>query len=215
MNCQHIQQQWDAYRDGDLAGPDREAFERHLRECDACGELWRREALWLQALGETPADLADPFYAADFAERAIDRWQRPRVGVIGRIVRWGAIAACVLFVGVVTLAVISGGGKRDRGATPGDVAVINKPPVKHDKVVDKPKETDVAANTDAPDSPDAEATDPVSVLVLDVNKQISDQPSNIRQTYNETASLLSFGQMINMLTPSRPAKPGVEEQRTQ
>src|ERR1041384_6053405 len=98
MNCERLQQLWDDYRDGQLAGPDARGLEQHLADCPACEKLWRGESAWLGILGEkTPVSSAAAARAVSTAvPRRWSRWQRP--SVIGRISRMTAAAAVIAVI---------------------------------------------------------------------------------------------------------------------
>ena len=95
MNCERVQQLWDDYRDGLLAGAEARGLEQHLADCPECEALWRSESGWLRILGEkTP--IAGDAEAAVFTEHVLRRWSRShQPSAIGRIVRLSAAAAVV------------------------------------------------------------------------------------------------------------------------
>ena len=99
---------WERFRDGELTGPQRRAFEQWLGQEPGAAEAFEAESHLLESLAEPDADLeAD---GPTFAQRTLDRWQAPRrhdqppsaaTAVVARLPwRWLGVAACVGLIGL-------------------------------------------------------------------------------------------------------------------
>lgn len=71
MNCESMQEHWDAARDGELSPHDRARFEQHLQACPRCQGLWQAETHWLSSLANVDADLAAGDEAQQFASQVM------------------------------------------------------------------------------------------------------------------------------------------------
>ena len=93
-DCDDMEKNWDAFRDGDLSAEERERCETHLLNCGKCDAVWRSEARWLAALAEDPQ--AAESDVAGFAQGVMTNWERPKRGdLLRKIGRFAAVAAAV------------------------------------------------------------------------------------------------------------------------
>ena len=90
-----------AYHDGELAGPDRAALERHLRQCPSCAaELARIRRLTDLVGSATPP--AMPRASLDRLHRAVESVRS--TGIVSLAEAMAAIAATILLTCILTLA---------------------------------------------------------------------------------------------------------------
>lgn len=159
MNCDQIAQLWDDYRDGTLDAQRRGWFAAHLAACGRCAQRYERESAWLGALSEPAAARAQE--DAAFVQTVLERWQEPARPVA--VLRWKvtAIAAMVALGAVLSMALL-----------------ISQ--------TDEPEQVAVAPTS--PDNVTDGAVDPVSVLMLDMTRHLDQQPPDLRQTIDQTAS---------------------------
>ncbi len=107
MNCHHIQKRLSAYQDGEIAGKERERIAAHLEACSACRSAYAElEQVW-QSLEKIPEIEASPGFERRLSARisAIpeprSRWRFPWLSWVYRAYPAPAMAAVILFVGVV------------------------------------------------------------------------------------------------------------------
>lgn len=126
MNCEQVQSLTDAYRDGELQGPEAQALEQHLADCTACEHHWRRESAWMAVLAEKTPIVGGPS-TDEFTARVVRRWNRQnQPNVLARIGRLSAAAAVIaLMLSLAAVFVLQGpGSPSDKGTT---VAVSTDP----------------------------------------------------------------------------------------
>jgi anti-sigma factor RsiW len=107
MSCHHIQKRLSAYQDGEIAGKERERIATHLEACPACRSAYAKLGQAWQMLEKIP----EIETSAGFERRLSARinavpeprswWRFPWASWVGRMNPAPAMAAVILFVGVV------------------------------------------------------------------------------------------------------------------
>lgn len=80
MNCKEFLQCLDAYLDGELAQPEREAFLRHAQNCSACADALAHAEAVHAALSHLNDDLCVPLPAQAAWRAAVKREAKRRKG---------------------------------------------------------------------------------------------------------------------------------------
>lgn len=135
---------WERFRDDELSGPQRRAFEQWLVREPGAAEAFEAESDLLEALAEPDADLEADGPA--FAQHTLGRWQAPQrrdwprsgpVAVVARLPwRWLGVAACVGLIGLTIVMTLQPppqpgptAGPSHAGVTPPTVAEFPESPL--------------------------------------------------------------------------------------
>ena len=176
---------WDGYLDGTLSAEELAEFNRFLEADPQAAKRLESEQGWLNELGAGGVQTDSD---SAFRDAVLERWNSPQsnpaynTAVIARIGFGVAAAAAVALTAVFYLV----NPTRSGNSTP------------------------VAATR--PLVVEARTSDPLSVLLSDVNEQIESQPRRIRSAIDQTASLFTFDRLAEMIeldefTPGPAATP--------
>ncbi len=177
MNCQQVRQIWDDYRDNQLTDSPRYSFERHMRGCPHCAELWAFETQWLEKIGRDEQDIepaAEQAPGPRFAIAVVERWQKEHPAPRSfRFAPWMAVAASLALFILTFVAT---------------TLIPAMPPVRQPVARAMP------------------AADPVGTLVVQLTGHIDRGPTEVRDALRDTASLFTIDRLVDAIERTEPEK---------